>query len=364
MLRFEYMSAALGEVRMHPPYRSPPATEPAKSEAPIIECEEIVHSFGSKEVLRGVSFEVAKGSIYGFIGANGAGKTTTLRILATLLEPTAGTALVAGHDVIAHPERARRILGYMPDGPGVNERVTVFEYLDFFASAHGIYREARARAVATVVDLTEIGPLRSTHVTTLSKGQKQRLLLARTLLHDPLVLILDEPASDLDPRARIELRTLLGRLGRMGKTILLSSHILTELAELCDSIGVLEGGRIVVSGSIEEVSAKVRPCPRLRLTVLGGQDTALDLLRTSPLVKSVAVQEQREGATMFEVTYDGDPRTVADLVSDLSQARIAVCRVEPERMNLERLFMDVTDKAGRSEVVALDGSSGREGASE
>src|SRR5579859_3089102 len=218
------------------PYRQPPPPEPKATEAPVVECEDLVHSFGSKAVLRGVTFQVPRGSIYGFIGANGAGKTTTLRILATLLEPTAGTARIAGHDVTSHPERVRRVLGYMPDGAGVHERVTVGEYLDFFASAHGIYREHRARVVGGVVDLTEIGPLRTIHVTTLSKGQKQRLLLARTLLHDPQVLVLDEPASDLDPRARIELRTLLGALGRSGKTILLSSHILTELAELCDSV--------------------------------------------------------------------------------------------------------------------------------
>ena len=203
------------------PYREPPVVEPKAIEAPVIECDGLVHSFGSKSVLCGVTFQVPRGSIYGFIGQNGAGKTTTLRILATLLEPTGGTARVAGHDVTSHPERVRRALGYMPDGPGVHERVTVGEYLDFFASAHGIYREHRARAVRRVVDLTEIGPLRAIHVTTLSKGQRQRVLLARTLLHDPEVLVLDEPASDLDPRARIELRTLLGALGRAGKTILL-----------------------------------------------------------------------------------------------------------------------------------------------
>jgi ABC-2 type transport system ATP-binding protein len=343
------MSIAGGTALSKPPYRSPPETEaPARAPA-IIECDELVHTFGDKTVLRGVSFEVPKGSIFGFIGPNGAGKTTTLRILATLLDPTAGTARVAGHDVVTEPEDVRRVLGYMPDGPGLYERVTVREYLDFFASAHGIHREGRAAAVARVLELIEIGPLRTTQVQTLSKGQKQRLLLARTLLHDPLVLVLDEPASDLDPRARIELRTLLREIGRLGKTVLLSSHILTELAELCDSIGVLEGGRIVASGSIEEVEAKARPRERgsrLKLTVLDRGDEALTVIRDCPRVAAVVrVDADRDGASAFEVTYDGDDWSVAEIVLRLAKAHISICAVEPERTDLERIFMDVTSRA-------------------
>jgi ABC-2 type transport system ATP-binding protein len=331
---------------LNAPYRSAPLAEPKATIPFAIECEGLVHSFGSKAVLRGVTFQVPRGSIYGFIGPNGAGKTTTLRILATLLEPTSGTARIAGHDVTGHPERVRRVLGYMPDGPGVQERVTVGEYLDFFASALGMRGEDRGRGVRRVLDLTEIGPLRAIHVTTLSKGQKQRLLLARTLLHDPEVLVLDEPASDLDPRARIELRALLGTLGRMGKTVLLSSHILTELAELCDAIGVLEGGRIVVSGPIEEVRAKVRPGRRLRLTVLARPDDASALLRACPGVQSVvAFDAERAGAATLEVAHDGDEWAVAELVNVLAKAQIPLGAVEPERTDLERIFMDVTSQA-------------------
>jgi ABC-2 type transport system ATP-binding protein len=327
------------------PYRSPPVVEPSAMQPAAVECEDLVHSFGSKAVLRGVSFQVPKGSIYGFIGANGAGKTTALRILATLFEPTGGTARIAGHDVTAHPERVRPLLGYMPDGPVVYERVTVGEYLDFFASALGMRGDDRIRAVQRVLDLTEIGSLRAIHVTTLSKGQKQRLLLARTLLHDPEVLVLDEPASDLDPRARIELRTLLGALGRMGKTILLSSHILTELAELCDAIGVLEGGRIVVSGPIEEVRAKVRPGRRLRVMVLARSDDAIARLRDCPPVRSVVVVDaEGAGATTLEVTHDGAEWAVAEIVSALAKAQIPLGAVEPERTDLERIFMDVTSQ--------------------
>jgi ABC-2 type transport system ATP-binding protein len=313
-------------------------------EPALIECEGLVHSFGPKEVLRGVTFEVPRGAVYGFIGPNGAGKTTTLRILATLLEPTAGTARIAGHDVTSHPERVRQVLGYMPDGTGIHERVTAGEYLDFFAGAHRLQREDRTRAVGRVIDLTEIGPLRDTLVTTLSKGQKQRLLLARTLLHDPEVLVLDEPASDLDPRARIELRTLLRQLGRLGKTVLLSSHILTELAELCDSIGVLEGGRIVVSGPIEEVQARVRPGRRVRLAILDRRDDAIALLQELPRVRDIIPLADAGGAgtIALEVTCDGDERAIAEMVSALARAGVGVCAVEPEHADLERIFMDVT----------------------
>jgi ABC-2 type transport system ATP-binding protein len=357
------MPDVLGAIGANAPYRSPPVAEPTDPGPAVIECDGLVHAFGDKSVLRGVTFQVPKGSIYGFIGPNGAGKTTTLRILATLLEPTAGTARIAGHDVTSHPEQVRRVLGYMPDSPGVQDRVTVGEYLDFFASANGLHRADRAQAVSRVLDLTEIGTLRSLQVTTLSKGQKQRVLLARTLLHDPEVLVLDEPASDLDPRARIELRTLLAKLGRMGKTILLSSHILTELAELCDSIGVLEGGRIVVSGPIDEVQARARPGRRIRLTVLARAAEATALLRGLAGVGSVeALDGNRAGPTTLLVGHEGDEWAVAEIVGALAKAQVPVCGVEPERADLERIFMDVTSESARAKASAPAASHQPQGA--
>jgi ABC-2 type transport system ATP-binding protein len=328
----------------HSPYRSPPQGEAAPDQGTAIECENLVHSFGPKRVLQGVAFRVPKGSVYGFIGENGAGKTTTLRILATLLDPIGGTARICGHDVVTRPEDVRAILGFMPDTPGTFDRVHVDEYLHFFASAHGIRRGERVRAVARVLELTEMGPLSNTSAASLSKGQKQRLLLARTLLHDPEVLILDEPASDLDPRARIELRTLLASLARMGKTILLSSHILTELAELCDSIGVLEGGKIVASGPIRDVQARIRPGRRVRFTLLGPAANAVSVIRACPRVATATLAAERDGASTIEATYEGDEWTVAEAVAALAAAKMAVCAVEPERTDLERLFMDATQK--------------------
>jgi ABC-2 type transport system ATP-binding protein len=239
----------------------------------------------------------------------------------------------------------------------------VGEYLDFFASAHGLHGESRAQAVSRVLELTDTGPLRATQVTTLSKGQRQRLLLARTLLHDPEVLVLDEPASDLDPRARIELRTLLAALGRTGKTILLSSHILTELAELCDSIGVLEGGRIVASGKIGEVQARSRPGRRLWLTVLTPAAEAMALLRGQAGVASVTASgEGAAGASRIEVTYEGGEWAVAELVGLLARSQVAVCAVEPERADLEQIFMDVTDREARDRSPSvLDSSASQKG---
>jgi ABC-2 type transport system ATP-binding protein len=325
------------------PYRSR-VEDRTPARAPAIECNDIVHSFGSKKVLCGVSFEVPRGSVYGFIGPNGAGKTTTLRILATMLDPTSGTARIAGHDVTSHPERVRRILGYMPDSSGIKERVTVGEYLDFWASAHGFHGDARTRAVQRTLELTEMGALRSALATTLSKGQRQRLVLARTLLHDPEVLLLDEPASDLDPRARVELRKLLVTLGRMGKTILLSSHILTELAEVCDSVAVLEGGRIVVAGAIGDVQGRVRPGRRVRMKVLARRDEAIALVRSLPgCTLTEAVDAEPAGATELRIACDGDERAVAELVSSLARAQVPVCAVEPERADLERMFMQITE---------------------
>jgi len=220
----------------------------------MIRVRHLWHRFGAYDVLRDVSFEVGAGEIFGFIGPNGAGKTTTIRIMATLLEPMAGRVEIDGIDVSMDPDAVRRMIGYMPDHAGVYDRITVREYLEFFADAFDV---ASPRVVDAVIELTDIGRLSDKLVITMSKGQKQRLQLARILLHDPKVLILDEPASDLDPRARIEIRDLLGELRSLGKTIFLSSHILTELSDVCTSIGILERGQLVVAGPIAEIGARL-----------------------------------------------------------------------------------------------------------
>ena len=221
---------------------------------PTIRVRHLWHRFGNVDVLRDVTFDVGPGEIVGFIGPNGAGKTTTIRVMATLLEPMAGRVEIDGIDVTINPHEVRRRIGYMPDHAGVYDRITVREYLEFFADA---FRVPSIGIVDAVLELTDLGKIQDRIVATMSKGMKQRLQLGRILLHDPKVLILDEPASDLDPRTRIEIRDLLLELRGLGKTIFLSSHILTELSDVCTSIGILERGRLVVAGPIGEISDRL-----------------------------------------------------------------------------------------------------------
>jgi ABC-2 type transport system ATP-binding protein len=325
--------------------------------------------YGLRDVLRDVTFDVYPGEIYGFIGPNGAGKTTTIRVMATLLEPMSGRVEIDGVDVTMDPERVRRTLGYMPDHAGVYERVTVREFLEFFADAHGI----RAPGVVdAVLELTDINWLSGELVATLSKGQKQRLQLARILLHDPKVLILDEPASDLDPRARIEIRDLLLDLQSLGKTILLSSHILSELSDVCTSVGIIEQGSMVVSGPIHEIAARLAArqgavVPRpvadgvvtlaapagalpsdvglrrvVRVRVLGDLTAAAYALHGGPGILDVNVVGRS-----LHVGYVGGDVKVAELARHLVYRGFGVVGLEHERSELERIFLEATGTTGR-----------------
>jgi ABC-2 type transport system ATP-binding protein len=343
--------------------------QPNVQEAPAIRVRHLWHRFGRFDVLRDVSFEVAHGEIFGFIGPNGAGKTTTIRILATLLEPMAGRVEVDGWDVTIDPHEVRKLIGYMPDHAGVYERVTVREYLEFFADAYRVPTAGTTYAVVdAVMELTDLTKLRDKLVATMSKGMKQRLQLARTLLHDPKVLILDEPASDLDPRARIEIRDLLVELQSMGKTVFLSSHILTELADVCTSVAILERGRLVVSGPIHEIARRLEgaqaqaaaapqpqnvppgyapqapaapappPTRSVKLKVLAPGEAVHAVLQGMPGIFKVA---PGAGGTVV-VSYAGDEQLVATIVRALVMGGIPVVGVEPERNELERIFLEVT----------------------
>jgi ABC-2 type transport system ATP-binding protein len=317
--------------------------------SPAIRVRHLSHRFGAFDVLRDVSFDVAHGEIFGFIGPNGAGKTTTIRVMATLLEPMRGRVEIDGIDVTIDPEEVRRRIGYMPDHAGVYDRITVREYLEFFADA---FRVPSLGVVDAVLELTELGKIQDKIVATMSKGMKQRLQLGRILLHDPKVLILDEPASDLDPRARIEIRDLLLELRSLGKTILLSSHILTELSDVCTSIGILERGQLVVAGPIGEIAARfgappgdgadpARPRPPgprgLKVRVLGDPEAAAALARRAPGVVEVEV-----AAGVVRVGYMGSDAAIAEVVRCLVTGGVAVVGVEPERNELERIFLEVT----------------------
>jgi len=303
-----------------------------------IRVESLHQRFGAQVALQGLTFEVPAGTIYGLVGANGAGKTTTIRILATLLDPTEGHAWVSGLEVGREPRDVRRVLGFMPDSARVDERLTVAELLDFYAAVHGIARAERKRAVDAVIDLCRIGALRDRRAAGLSKGMRQRIILARTLLHDPSVLVLDEPASDLDPRARVELRDLLLEVRSLGKTILLSSHILSELEPLCDGVAILERGRLVASGSVSEILARLRadrpvrmrfaePSAPIALTALEGAEGVTATL-LDPRTLSLAVC--------------GGEAVLADAVRRVVEAGAALATVEPERHALEHAFLQLT----------------------
>lgn len=339
---------------------------------PAIRVRHLWHRFGNVDVLRDVSFEVGHGEIFGFIGPNGAGKTTTIRVMATLLEPLSGRVEIDGIDVALEPERVRRLIGYMPDHAGVYERITIREFLEFFADAYAVPDRS---VVQAVIELTELGKLQDRLVAELSKGMKQRLQIARILLHDPKVLVLDEPASDLDPRARIEVRDLLLELKDLGKTIFLSSHILTELSDICTSVGILERGSLVVAGPIAEIAERLAaktggdpttlapqlpfaqgpvlplaeqtaggvPVPatarrRLKLRVIGDARVVVPLLEGGGGV--IGVEAGANG--QLTVHYVGDERFVAEVVRHLVSRGVGVVGVEPERNELERIFLEVT----------------------
>jgi ABC-2 type transport system ATP-binding protein len=275
--------------------------------------------------------------MFGFIGPNGAGKSTTIRFLATLLRATHGEATVNGHSVTRDPLAVRRSVGYMPDNFGVYDGMKVWEFLDFFAVAYEVPRERRKTVLSDVLELLDLTHKRDDYVNGLSRGMKQRLCLAKTLVHDPPVLILDEPSSGLDPRARLEVKALLKELRKMGKTILISSHILTELADCCTSIGIIERGRLLLSGPIDRVYRKIQRLRTLEARFAGDPQRGVSLIRSDP--KAKAVEPTARGCV---VELDGDDRDVQRLLRTLVEADCGLVSFADKEPTLEDVFMMVT----------------------
>ena len=305
----------------------------------MIAVEGLTKLYGGRTALDHVSFEVPKGEIFGFVGPNGAGKTTTLRILAALLEPTAGRALVDGADVTEHPDLVHERLGYMPDFFGVYDQLTAGEYLDFYAACYRQPKARRKKIADGLLELVGLTDRRDQAVDTLSRGLKQRLCLARALVHDPAVLLLDEPASGLDPRARVEMREILKELQTMGKTIIISSHILPELTELCTMIGIIDQGRMRATGPVQEVIRQLTTGRRLRITVLGQKEEAAAVLKPLPAVHEVVTVN---GA--IEAHYDGDDAAAAGILQALTAAGIKVSGFSQLEGGLEDAFMKATSE--------------------
>jgi len=304
----------------------------------MIEIRGLTKRFGRNTAVDSLTFTVEQGDAFGFVGPNGAGKTTTIRMLSTLLEPDAGTALVNGYDIIRQPEAVRACIGYMPDFFGVYTDMKVWEYLDFFAAAYRVPRAKRTGLISDVLELTDLTHKREEYVETLSRGMQQRLCLAKTLVHDPDILLLDEPASGLDPRARIEIRELLQELCRMKKTILISSHILPELAELCSKVAIIEAGKLVMAGAVSEISTQLVGGVKLGVRVASDRlEECCAFLRARPDISSAAVVEGE-----VEAVYGGQPDDQHQILSALLAAGFQVQSFGEREMNLETLYMRVT----------------------
>ncbi|MBB73016.1 MAG: multidrug ABC transporter ATP-binding protein [Planctomycetaceae bacterium] len=303
----------------------------------MIELIDFGKDYGDFTAVERLNLKIEAGEMFGFIGPNGAGKSTTIRFLTTLLKASRGEGIVNGCRVTQDPVGVRRSVGYMPDNFGVYDGMKVWEFLDFFAVAYRIGRMQRKQVIKDVLELLDLEDKRDDFVNGLSRGMKQRLCLAKTLVHDPPVLILDEPASGLDPRARVEVKALLKELRRMGKTILISSHILTELADCCTSIGIIERGQLLMSGPIEEVYRRIRGNRVVEVKFTDKMDVGLSVIRSSPLLRDCQIDAQQA-----VIELETDDLGVAALLNQLHQEGVGIRSFAEKEPTLEDVFMMVT----------------------
>lgn len=303
----------------------------------MLKLTNLCKTYGSLTAVNRLNLSLDPGDIFGFIGPNGAGKTTTIRMIATLIQPTSGKITIDGVDVAQNPMAVRPMLGYMPDFFGLYEDIKVWEYLDFFASAYRLPRSQRPDIINGVLELTDLTEKRDAYVQTLSRGMQQRLCLAKCLVHDPKVLLLDEPASGLDPRARIDIKALISELGRMGKTVIVSSHILPELADFCNKIGIIEKGNLLVSGDVEGIVRQLQPQRQITIKVAGDARTLQSPLERFPNVMNVVCENDTA-----QVAFEGDLEAQAELLGSLIAQGCKVYSFTETKMDLEEVFMQIT----------------------
>ncbi|MCE9553599.1 MAG: ABC transporter ATP-binding protein [Planctomycetes bacterium] len=303
----------------------------------MIETRDLTKKYGDFFAVKELDLKLSAGDVFGFIGPNGAGKTTTMRMISTLLDPTWGEAYVCGHSIYTHPREIRRMVGYMPDFFGVYDDMQVIEYLEFFAACYRIDGQARREVCDRVLDLVDLEFKRHEMANTLSRGQTQRLGLARVMLHDPQVLLLDEPASGLDPRQRIKMRELIKRLRDMGKTIMISSHILPELADMCNKVGMIEQGQLIANEDVTELMRRLRRQPVLYIAVVGPLGAAAKLLEQAPIVEKIEEKPEH-----LEVTLVTDTQDYSELASILIQGGHKLTLFKEKEINLETAFMLLT----------------------
>lgn len=309
----------------------------------MIKTENLTKKYGEMFAIKSINLDLEQGDLFGFIGPNGAGKTTTMRIIATLLEPSWGEAYVCGNSIYNSPKEIRRLVGYMPDFFGVYDDMKVIEYLEFFAAAYRIKGKARREKCDEMLSTVDLDFKRDAFANTLSRGQTQRLGLARVLLHDPQVLLLDEPLSGLDPRARIEMRNLLRRLGQTGKTIIVSSHILPELADVCNKIGIIDRGVMSHAAEVTEVMKLVRQQTILHIGIKGDETKAKEILESHEMVDSV-----REGDGRLVVTLNKLETDYSELASLIINNSLGITLFQEEQIDLESAFMALTKGTGEN----------------
>lgn len=308
----------------------------------MIEIQGLTKKYGSFTALDNLNLSLDEGVVFGFVGANGAGKSTTFSILATLLSPSSGDALINGKSVVREPKEVRKQIGYMPDFFGVYDQLKADEYLDFYGASYGIPHEKRKVLIPQLLELVNLTNKRYEYVDLLSRGMKQRLCLARSLIHDPKVLILDEPASGLDPRARIEMRDILKHLKSMGKTILISSHILPELAEMCDEIGVIDNGKLIAHGNVQAIQEQLQGDKRIIVKVMDQLEKARTFLEEDPLISSIEVTSENNEIAF---NYRGTTQDQVSLLRKALLADIPIYTLTEEEKDLEDVFMAITKGA-------------------
>jgi len=319
----------------------------------MLEIKDLRKKFGKFHALNGLDLHIPQGSLYGFVGPNGAGKTTTIKIMTGLLFADSGKVMIDGTDVSRGLNDLKMKIGYVPDFFGVYDNLKVNEYMEFFASCYGIDGLKGRTRYMTLLEQVGLEDKVNFYVDSLSRGMKQRLCLARALIHDPLLLVLDEPTSGLDPRTRFEFKEILKELKEQGKTIFISSHVLSELSELCTDIGVIDQGKMILSGSMEEILRRVNATNPLIISVLGNKDKALTILKSQPCVQTIAVKDED-----IRVNFIGDNQDEALLLQQLVDAEVLVHGFYREQGSLESLFMQITDHDKEKAVLVHEIESG------
>ena len=311
----------------------------------MIQVQDLKIHYGDFVAVNNLSFSVKSGSVFGLIGPNGAGKTTTIKAIASLIEPTYGEIILGGTSVLHQPEQARRMLGYMPDFPPVYDDLRVEEFCDLFAHAYGQSVEKRKENIEQALVQTELTAKRREFCRSLSRGMKQRALLAKTLVHDPSVMLLDEPGANLDPKARIDMRNLLRNLADLGKTILISSHVLTELQDLCDEIGIMRNGKMVVSGSIEEISQRKQSSRILEVELLESTTQFSEFIAEWPTLSELKLPHESE--SQFKISHTGDLKEIPEILSQMMEHGLKVTSFSTRKSKVEDLFLEI--ESGSSE---------------